>query len=469
MEGGEAAAPQRIRGARRGGVFDRDLTQGSITKNLWALAGPAIAENLMNTLDTTVDLIWVGRLGAAPLAAVGVGGTLVRLISTARMGLATGTRAMVARFVGADDMPGANHVTTQAFVLSGAFAALMALIGIFLAEMMLRLLGLERDVITEGLRYVQIAFVSSAFMSFRMMTTSVMQASGDAVTPMKITAVVRITHIVIDPILIFGWLGLPRLEVTGAALANLFSQGIGSILGLYLLFIGYSRLKLTFKNFRVDFGIVWRIIKIGIPSTVTSVERSLSATVLIGIVATFGTYAVAAQSVVQRIQMLVMQLGWGGLAQAAAAIVGQNLGAGKPERAERSTWVAIGFYWLIMAVAGVIFLVTAEGLVRVFNSDPQLVKVASTWLRIGVVSFVFMPPAFLFSQVLGAGAGDTVPPMVVSILGTWVFELPLAILISKSMGVGVYGIAWAMAIATAARAAAMTIWFRRGKWKLKKV
>ena len=477
VEIGGARAPDEIGGAAgwerggrgRGRVSDRDLTQGSITKNLWLLAGPAIAENVMNTVDTSIDMIWVGRLGAGSIAAVGVGGNLVQLISTARMGLTTGTRAMVSRFVGADDLPSANHATLQAFVLSAAFAFFMATIGIFFAKPMLQLLGLKPDVIAQGLGYVQIAFVGSAFMSFRMNTNAVLQASGDMMTPMKITALIRIIHVVIDPFLIFGWLGLPRMGVTGAAVANLITQAIGSVIGLYVLFTGYSRLKVTFKNFRVDFAILWRMIKIGIPATISSVERSFTATVLLRIIATFGTYAIAAHTLGARVEMFAMSLGWGGLATAVATMVGQNLGARKPERAERSAWVALGFYWLIMAILGTIFLLQAENVIRIFNSDPELVKIGSTFLRIAVAGYLFMAPAMLLSQALGPGAGDTVPPMLVSIVGTWGIELPLAVFLPRITSLGVYGVRWASVIAMAVRAVAITGWFRQGRWKLRKV
>lgn len=464
---GEPGAATRAR--KKHSFFDRDLTQGSIVRDLWALALPAVGENVMNMLTTTIDMIWVGRLGARPLAAVGVAGTLLMLLMSARMGLTTGTRALISRFFGAGDIEGANHIALQAFILSFSFALILATTGIVFAEQLLGLFGLEPALIAEGKGYLQVAFVGSGFLSFRMMINGILQASGDTLTPMKITLLVRIIHVTTDPFLIFGWAGLPRFGLVGAALANVLAQFAGTSLGFYILFSGYSRLRITLKNFFVDFSILWRIIRIGIPASINSMERSLAQAALLGIVASFGTYAVAAYAVRNRVLMLLMSLGWGGLAMAAAVMVGQNLGAHEPERAERSAWAALGFYWLILAVGAVLFLLLPEVIARFFNTDPEFVGITSTWLMISVAGFPLMPPALLLAQVLGAGAGDTIAPLIISLVSVWGCELPLAGLLPRITDWGVYGVAWAMAIAMGVRGLAMLGWFQTGRWKRRRV
>jgi len=217
--------PPGRRGRRRS--FERDFTQGSIVGNLWALTWPTTISSSIMILSPLIDMIWVGSLGTAAIAGVGVSGIAVQVMSSARMGLSTGTRAMLARFIGAKDTEGANHVAQQALVISVGFAAIIAAIGIFLAESILMLLGVEPDVVTQGADYMRIMFIGAVTMSIFMMAQSAMQASGDAVTPMKISIGVRIFHVALCPFLIFGWWIFPEMGVSGAALTNVITQGVG--------------------------------------------------------------------------------------------------------------------------------------------------------------------------------------------------------------------------------------------------
>ena len=243
-------------GDGRGARFDKDWTKGSIIGNLFSLSWPIMVGGSLNMLGPTIDMIWVGRLGTASMAGVGISGMAVMVVNSLRMGLQTGTRAMIARFVGAGDEQGANHVAQQAFVVSAAFSTVMAAIGIFLAEPILVMLGVEADVVAEGTAYMRIMFVGSIAMSFRMMSESVMQASGDTVTPMRITIIFRLFHVALCPFLIFGWWLFPRLGVSGAAMTNVISQSMGVGVGLWILFSGRTRLRLTMRNFRLDGNII---------------------------------------------------------------------------------------------------------------------------------------------------------------------------------------------------------------------
>ena len=195
---------------------------------------------ILTMLGPTIDMIWVGRLGAASIAGVGVAGTAVMLVNSARMGLTTGTRAMVARFIGAGDIRGANHVGQQTLVISAAFSTILAVIGVALAEPIMRVFGLEEDVIAEGAAYMRIMFIGSVAMSFRMMAESIMQAAGDALTPMMASVGFRILHLALCPFLVFGWWIFPRMGVSGAAMTNVISQSLGAALGFWALFTGRS-------------------------------------------------------------------------------------------------------------------------------------------------------------------------------------------------------------------------------------
>ena len=449
--------------SRRRAALERDWTQGSIIGNLWSLSWPMIVSSSLNIIGPTIDMIWVGRLGAASFAGVGVAGMGVQLVSMAKMGLVTGVRAMVARFVGAGDTESANHVSQQAFVISAGFSIVMVTIGLFLAEPILILLGVEPDVVTEGAAYMRIMFVGAAAMSFWMMTQGIMQASGDAVTPMRIGIYFRLFHVALCPFLIFGWWIFPRMGVSGAALTNVISQSLGLALMLWVLFTGQTRLRLTLRNFRLDLNIIWRAVKIGIPAAVMSIQMTVGNLVLMWVIVRFGTLAVAAHTVCQRIEGFV-QMPSQGLGMAAGVLAAQNLGAGQPERSARSGWLAMGLVEAVMVIGAVVILVWAENIVRIFSPDPSLVEMTSTFLRIATAGYIMFGIAIVVLQCL-SGIGDTIPPMIVALIMMWVFQLPLAYFPPEITNLGVYGVRWAVVAGYVWAALAAAIYFRVGGWK----
>jgi len=453
--------------SRRRAAFDRDWTKGSIIRNLLSLSWPIMVSNSLNMLGPTIDMIWVGRLGVASIAGVGVAGMAVMLVNSARMGINTGTRAMIARFVGAGDAEGANHVAQQAFVISAIFVIAMATIGIFLAEPILNLMGVEADVVSEGAAYMRIMLVGSVFMSFRFMAEGIMQASGDAVTPMRIVILFRFFHIALCPFLVFGWWIFPRLGVSGAALTNVISQSLGMSIGLWILLTGRSRLRLTLRNFRLDPSTIWRIVRIGIPASITSVERTFSNLVLMWFVVPFGTFAVAAHSLIQRVEMILFMPGWG-MGIATGVLAGQNLGANQPQRAERGSWLAVGLVEGFMFVCAIAILLWAKNVVIIFSSEPGLVEIASTFLRIAAAGYLVMGLVAVLSQCL-TGVGDTVPPLLITLISMWGIQMPLAFFLPRITDLGVYGIRWAIVIGIISRAIVYVIYFRLGRWKRKRV
>ena len=455
------------RGGRRGARYKRDWTKGSIIGNLIALAGPMMITDGLNMMGPTIDMVWVGRLGAVAIAGVGISGMMVGLVNSARRGLSTGARAMIARFVGADDEEGANHIAQQAFVLSFGFAAVLAVIGIFLAEPILLLLGLEADVVKEGAAYMRIMFVGSLFMSLRIMTETVMESSGDAMTPMRVAMFFRFFHVAICPFLIFGWWIFPRMGVTGAAMTNVVSQSFGAAIGLWFLFSGRTRLRLTLKNFRFDLPIIWRMVKIGIPATITGMERSFANLVMMTFIVPFGTLAVAAHSLCRRIESFV-HMPTQGLGMASGVLAGQNLGADQPGRSERTGWLAVGLVTAVMLVGAIATWFWAEGMVGIFNKEPGLVEIASTFLRIQIVGYLVFGLAAALAQCLN-GVGDTMITMVVTLVTVWAVQVPLGYFMPKIGNLGVNGVRWAMVIALVVRAFTYALYFRMGRWKRKKV
>ena len=451
----------------RRGRFDRDWTKGSIVRNLLSLAWPMTVGSTLNTLGPTIDMIWVGKLGSAAIAGVGVSGMIVMLMNSARMGLQTGTRALVARFVGAGDAEGANHVAQQAFVISAAFSVVMAVIGILLAETILRAFGVEPEVVREGSAYMRIMFVGAVAMSFRMMAEGIMQASGDTVTPMRISIAFRLVHVVLCPFLIFGWWIFPRLEVSGAAITNVISQSLGVTIGLWVLFTGRSRLRLTMKNFRLDPGTIWRIVRVGIPATITGVERTFANVVLVKFIVPFGTAAVAAHTVCQRVTNFLHMPGMG-LGRGAGVLAAQNLGAKLPQRAERTSWIAAGLYTGVMVIGSIVVWLWAENIVRIFNTEPEVVEITSAFLRIAIGSFLVFGVVMVLSESLN-GVGDTMVPMITTLLTMWGMQVPLAYFLPRITPLGVYGIRWAIVAAIVMRAVIYSTYFKSGRWKRKRV
>lgn len=464
--GGFPPGAPPLGGPPGGGRMNRDWTQGNIFKNLVALSWPiAITQGLM-TLGPTIDMIWVGKLGPIAIAAVGVSGVCVQLAQGIMMGLTNGMRALIARSIGAKDIETANLAAQQAAAVTMIYAVIMALIGIFFSEEIIGIIRPSPEVITVGAAYLRIQFIGGATMSFRMMMDSVMQASGDSMNPMWITVVYRIFHIILCPFLVFGWLFFPEMGVNGAALTSVISQTLGILLGVRVLFGTRSRLRLSFKGFRFDWGMIWRIVRIGLPSSIAGIQRMLSQFVLQMFMAPYGTIALAAHTINQRIEMFitmpVMAFGMGG-----GVLVGQNLGAKQPERAEKSAWLSVLVIEVFLIVAALAMFIWAVPVIHIFSSQPDVVDMSSSFLHIALIGYVIMPFMFVLMNVLQS-AGDTVPPMIISIVTTWAVTIPLAWLLPET-GMGVYGIRWAMVISAAAGGIANVIYFRMGKWKTRRV
>jgi putative MATE family efflux protein len=453
--------------SRRPPVFERDWTQGSTVRNLLSLAWPMIISQSLNMLGPTIDMIWVGKLGSASIAGVGVAGIAVGLVMSAMTGLMMGMRAMIARFIGANDVRGANHVAMQTFAVSAAFAILLAIIGIFLAESILGLFGLEADVIAEGAAYLRILFVCSVAMCLRIMAEGAMQASGDTQTPMRIAVLFRLFHVALCPFLIFGWWVFPRLGVSGAALTNVISQSLGLSISMWVLFSGRSRLRLTLRNFRLDPNIIWRIVRIGVPACIMGLQMSLGQFVLVGLMSPFGTDPVAAHAVCQRVE-LVLFMPILGMGMAAGVLAGQNLGAGRPERAEKSGWLAAGLAQAFMVICCLVLLIAAEKIMGIFSTEPGLVETGSTFLRIAAAGYLMIASVIVFQYCI-SGAGDTLPAMLFSVMIVWGVQMPLAFFLPRITDLGVYGVRWAMVAAIFVGMIVFLVYFRTGRWKRKKV
>jgi putative MATE family efflux protein len=445
-----------------------DLISGSIVKNLVKLSWPIIISYTINLIGPTIDMIWVGKLGTEAIAGVGASGMIVMLISSAMMGLNIGTRALVARFIGAGEHENARHVVNQSFMIGVVLSIVFIYVGILFAEKILGLLGIEKEVVAVAVPYMRIMFFTSSILIFRFLTETTMQASGDSVTPMRISILFRVIHVIVCPFMVLGWWVFPRMGVSGAAYANAITQGLALIISFWILYAGRTSLKLKLENIRIDLNMMWRIVKVGIPAAVMSSQRMLGLTLLLIIMARFGTLAVAAHTIWMRIEVVMVPLvvGWG---IGSGVIAGQNMGAGNSERAEKTGWIALGFGQIVMVIASIVLIVFPGPIVSIFSSDPALSKITVNYLRIASVGYLAGLSMVMVIREVLAGVGDTLPPMIFEIINMWVILLPLALLIPGITELGMYGPRWAITIGTMINGFAILLYFRMGRWKRKRV
>ena len=453
----------RVRGGRRQpGHVTRDLTKGSIPRNLWYLSWPQIAESFLSVVDQLADLVWAGRVGFQAIAGFGIAQTYLMLMMTARMGLDAGMRSMISRAVGARRVSRANHVMLQALTLSLAYSIVLVVIGMILTEPLLKLLGIGDEVVRQAAGYMRFQFIAMSMMGLQRLTAGGLQASGDSITPLKAASVSRILHLALSPFLIFGWWWFPTLELAGAGAANLIAQTIGMGMNMSALIRGTSRLKLTLRGYYVDYQMIWSILKIGIPASVTGAQRAVSQLIVVFMVAPFGAGALAAFALSRRLENTVNHASRG-MGRAAGALAGQNLGAGHTQRARQSLIWALIYAGGASVVASAVFLAFPGPIAGFFNSDAEFVAQASIWLQILAVGYLSMNAVQVYTQGFNT-TGDTFAPMVIMLSTMWLVELPLAFILSQYTGLAEYGVPWAIIIGMTLRAAAYTVHFLRGTW-----
>lgn len=427
-------------------------------------------------IGPTIDMIWVGKLGPDAIAAVGISGMIVMFVMTSMMGISIGARALIARFIGMKQPLDAVRVARQAFIISMVFSVIIAVIGIVSSDLILHLMGVEEEVLRLGSAYLKIQFCGAVIMSSGMICESIMQSSGDTITPMILGIISKVFHVVLSPLFIFGWfyvpgMGavelMPGMGVVGAALANVAAQVIGLSMCLYVLFTGKTQLQLHLKGVRIDPPLMWRIIRVGFPGIVMMAQKNLSNLIVMKIIVKYGTLAVAAHTVLQRVDMIFFMAGVG-MGSAAGVLAGQNLGAGQPERAGKSGIYAIGIAETFVIIACTLAFIFPENIISIFTQDQELISLTTVFLRIGVVGYLMcgLEPVFLN---FFTGVGDTTVPMTFEVATTWCLLLPMAILLPKLWGLEVYGIRWAMALSMVLLTIAYVIYFMMGKWKGKEV
>jgi len=448
-------------------AFGRDWTKGSTIRNLFSLSWPITVSATIYMVGGLVDMLWVGRLGSTAMAAVGTAGMALWMGLAAVMCLTVGARALIARFIGAEDMEGANHVARQALLVAGVYGLAIATLSAAFAGPILGLFGVDESVVAEGTVYLRICAASALPSSVWMVLEAAMQASGDVVRPMLMTISSKAVHMCIEPVLIFGWAFVPAMGIRGAAVTIAIAESVGMAAGLFIMLTGRTRLRLTLRGIAIDPKTMWRIIRIGIPALLMNVQGNFAGVMFMRLTAPFGTLAVAAQSLYMKIEQIALapMMGFG---MAAAVLVGQNLGARQPQRAERSGWLAVGLAEAIMVGLSLALIIFARQIVGLFDTEPGLTAIAVPFLRIAAAGYALTVAGNILQNCCN-GAGDTLPPTLGTLFTTWAVQIPFALLLPNVGDLGVLGIRWAMVIGWGVSAAIFVVYFRLGRWKRKRV
>ena len=443
----------------------RDLTEGNIIRNIWFLALPTVVTSALWDLFNIVDMIFVGKLGPSAIAAVSMCGMMMGIIFTIAIGITTGTVALISRFFGAKDFKTADNVVVQTIFLAITASVIMGIGGYFLATPVIQLLGAKGNVVGLGSQYFKIISVGSFTIFITFSLTSTLRGAGDALTPMKVLIFSTVLNIILDPLLIFGIWIFPKMGVAGSALATVIARGIGMLLLINIFIKGHSYFHLKPKDFTLDIRMMWRIIKIGFFGSLQVLVRNISMLILLRIVAIYGTFTIAAYGICMRLRLAAMMPGFG-FAQASAILVGQNLGANKPGRAAQSAWTTTGLYEILMGIFAILLLIFAPSIIKIFNTNPEVVRVGIQFLRILSLTLVFIALSLVIGRSFN-GAGDTLSPMLITGFSLLLFRIPLAILLSKMWGTP--GIWFGIAISDVVQGGIMSGWFIKGKWKEKKI
>jgi putative MATE family efflux protein len=445
----------------------RDLTTGSITRSIFYLALPVVATMFLETAFSIADIFWVGKLGAVSLAAVISSAFLIWMIYSLVGAVSIGVTALVARFIGAKRPDEAAFSARQAYLFSILFALCLTVPGVLFTKWAFVLMGTAPEVTHLGIRYLRIIFAGAITFFIIDVFSALFRASGDTKTPMLVIGGSLALNIILYPLLIFGWGPFPRLETDGAALASVFSQGIGSLLFVFLIIRGKLACRFSLlPKWDLDFSMVWRILRIGIPASSAWILFSVVYLFINKIVALFGTEAIAALGIGNRMESISF-LTCIGFSTAASTLVGQNLGAGKPERSAQAARQTAGITVMVTGLVALTFFAFPRQIASFFISDPRVVEIAIGYLRILALSQMFMALEIVFEGGF-AGAGNTVPPMIVSIAGS-AARIPLAYLLAVHWGIGINGVWLAITSTTIVKGVVLSFWFRRGRWKTKRI
>ncbi len=460
----EDTASQSI-GAFAGVDFDEIMAHpDAMRKTIYLLAWPVIAELVLQTVTQMADMIMVGRLGAACVAAVGLSNQPLHIAQGFFMGISVGTTALVARFIGAGDRKRANMVTAQSLVLATILAAALGTIGFLATPRLVRFMKAGPDVIPYGESYMRTLMPGLFMLVINMIASASLRGAGDTKYPMKVNILLNLCNLLGNYVLIYGNLGFPAMGVTGAALATTIARGVGTLMLFWHVFSGRGVVTVrTGRRFRFDWGLIGRVVRIGLPASLERVSLSLGLAFYVRIVSSLGTSAYAAHAIAINAEGISYMPGFA-FAVSATTMVGQALGAGRPDVAERAGWQSWKMSATVMGLMGAVLFFFPAMLVRLYVDDREIIALGASVLRIMACAQVPMSAAYVFMGAL-RGAGDTKAVLYVTMASVWLVRFLLAGLFVNVFGWGLTGAWYAMATDWAIRGLVSAARFAGGKWK----
>lgn len=452
---------QELKDAIRGS--EADYTEIKIGKAIFLLAVPMILELIMESTFAVVDIFFVGKLGPSAVATVGLTETYLFLLYSIGMGLSMAVTAIVARRIGEKEKEKAGISAIQSIFLAVIISLPFAIAGIFYSKELLALMGADAWVLEHGYRYMQWMLGGNAVIMLLFIINAIFRGAGDAAIAMRVLWIANGFNIVLDPLLIFGWGPIPAMGIEGAAVATNIGRGIGVLTQLYFLFKGVKHIHVLRSQMTLHWKTISAIIKTSLGGIGQMIIAMTSWIFIMRILADFGSEVIAGTTIAMRIMMFTMMPAWG-MSNAVATLVGQNLGAKKPDRAERSVWITGVWNMVFLIGVAVVYFVASESLVGIFTDDSKVISVGAMWLKIVSYAYFVYGWWMVASQAFN-GAGDTITPTKINFVFFWLIEIPLSYFMAKTLEMGYSGVFWAIFIAETA-VGLFTLWlFTKGKWK----
>lgn len=452
---------QELKNAIRGS--DADYTEIKIGKAIFLLAVPMILELIMESTFAVVDIYFVGTLGASAVATVGLTETYLFLLYSIAMGLATGVTAIVARRIGEKEKEKASISAIQAIFIALVASIPFMIAGIFFAKELLVLMGGDKWTIDHGYKYTQWMLGGNVVIILLFVINAIFRGAGDAAIAMRVLWVGNGINMILDPVLIYGLGPFPELGIEGAAIATNIGRGVGVIMQLWFLFKGVKHIRVLKSQFQLQWETIKKIIKTSLGGIGQMIVAMTSWIFIMRIISDFGSQAVAGATIAIRIMMFTMMPSWG-MSNAVATLVGQNLGAKQPDRAERSVWITGIWNMSFLILVSVVYFFFSENLVGIFTDEPGVIEVGGMWLKIVSYSY-FVYAWWMVSVQAFNGAGDTMTPTKINLVFFWLIQIPLSYFLAKIVGMDISGVFWAI-FASETAVGLFTLWlFKKGTWK----
>ena len=446
---------------------EQEFTSGSIRKAVFMLSIPMILEMLMESIFAVVDIFYVSQVSINAVATIGITESVVTLVYAIAIGLSMAATAIVARRIGEKDKEGASQAAVQVILLGIAVAAIISVIGILYPKEILHHMGGEPDLIAEGYRYTQVLLGGNVTIMLLFLINAIFRGAGDASIAMWTLIVSNGLNIILDPMFIFGFGPIPAFGVEGAAIATTIGRGSAVLFQLVVLFYGWSKIKVGLKDIVLRIAVMFNLVKVSLGGIGQFLIGTSSWVFLMRIMSEFGSEVLAGYTIAIRVMMFTFMPAWG-MSNAAATLVGQNLGAKLPDRAEQSVWKTGKYCAYFMGLVSLAYLAYAPDIITWFTKEPDVIQHGSLCLRVIAAGYVFYAYGMVVINSFN-GAGDTITPTIINFICFWLFQLPFAYLMAIVFDFGPIGVFLAIVLAEVMISTIAIIWFRKGRWKLKQV